>query len=37
MKETVIKMIAAYLENLSLEELKQVYSIVRGIVRRKNA
>lgn len=34
MKDTMIKMILAYLERLSLEQLKQVYSFVRGMVRR---
>lgn len=34
MKDTIIKMISAYLERLSLEQLKQVYSFVRGMVRR---
>lgn len=34
MKDTMIKMISVYLERLSLEQLKQVYSFVRGMVRR---
>ena len=36
MKDTMIKMISVYLERLSLEQLKQVYSFVRGMVRRNN-